>query len=53
MVKSYRLPLSISKGYAVYDKETDADLKSVFRRADEAMYQDKTDYYLHNGGSPR
>lgn len=52
-VKSYRLPLSISKGYAVYDKETDADLKSVFRRADEAMYQDKTDYYLHNGESPR
>lgn len=42
-------PLAISKGYAVYIPGKDLDVQSVFRRADEAMYSDKTAYYkLHD-----
>nr|MCR5417867.1 GGDEF domain-containing protein [Lachnospiraceae bacterium] len=37
--------LSISKGYAVYDKTLDEDCESTFVRADNAMYADKNDYY--------
>ena len=39
------LPLSFSKGAAVFDTEKDADFRSVFIRADEAMYNDKNKYY--------
>lgn len=42
-------PLAISKGYAIYVPGKDLDVQSVFRRADEAMYSDKTAYYkLHD-----
>ena len=43
--KSYRMPLSLSKGFASYDRKTDREYLDVFRRADEAMYQDKAQYY--------
>ena len=43
--KSYQTPLSLSKGYAAYDRKTDREYLDVFRRADEAMYQDKAAYY--------
>ena len=35
------LQVYISKGMAVYSPELDADIKSVIRRADVAMYEDK------------
>lgn len=43
--KTYHLPLSISKGCAVFEKEKDTEYKSVFQRADTTMYQDKDAYY--------
>ena len=43
--KPYQTPLSLSKGYAVYDKEKDAEYREVFKRADENMYRDKDAYY--------
>lgn len=39
------VPLAVSKGAASYIKGTDFDCKSVFRRADEAMYADKAAWY--------
>ena len=47
--RSYVVPLSLSKGCAIYDKERDADYKSVFKRADMAMYADKNAYYQAHG----
>ena len=43
--RSYRVPLSLSKGMAAFDPAGDEGYKSVLRRADEAMYRDKADYY--------
>ena len=43
--KTYHLPLSISKGCAVFEKEKDTEYKTVFQRADTTMYQDKDAYY--------
>ena len=40
---------SISAGSAVYNPETDSDYRSVFNRADTAMYNDKREYYLTHG----
>ena len=37
---------SISAGSAVYDRGTDREYRSVFNRADTAMYNDKREYYL-------
>ena len=42
-------PLAISKGAAFFDKESDKQYKAVFRRADGAMYADKTAWYEKNG----
>lgn len=39
------LPLGISAGYAIYDKVKDKDFMSTYKRADEAMYQEKRAYY--------
>ena len=39
------VPLAVSKGAASYVKGTDLDCKSVFHRADEAMYADKAAWY--------
>jgi diguanylate cyclase (GGDEF)-like protein len=37
--------LAISKGAAIYDPEVDQAYKDVFKRADEAMYKNKSEYY--------
>ena len=40
--------LSVSVGSTVYDPASDRDFRSVFLRADEAMYRNKNEYYrLH------
>ena len=44
---------SISKGYAIYQKDSGDDFQAVYRRADEAMYRDKDSYYEQNGNSGR
>jgi len=38
-------PLAISMGTAEYDPAVDKAYKDVFKRADEAMYRDKAEYY--------
>ncbi|MBP5281908.1 MAG: diguanylate cyclase [Lachnospiraceae bacterium] len=38
-------PLAISKGAAVYNPELDKAYKDVFKRADEAMYRNKAEFY--------
>lgn len=43
--RPYEAPLVLSKGAAVYKPGEDPDYKSVFRRADRAMYEDKAAYY--------
>ena len=35
------VPVSIAKGFALYDPETDHDFCRVFNRADDAMYKNK------------
>ena len=40
-----KAPLTISKGASTYIKGRDLDVKSVFRRADKGMYEDKANYY--------
>ena len=35
------IPISIARGVATYDPETDASFVDVFNRADDAMYQNK------------
>jgi diguanylate cyclase (GGDEF)-like protein len=44
---------SISAGSTVYDRGTDRDYRSVFNRADMAMYNDKREYYLIHGDRRR
>ena len=45
----YKCPLSISKGYCVYDSAEDREYIDTFRKADNAMYRDKAEYYkLHD-----
>ncbi len=41
--RSYDTPLSISMGFTFYDD--DKDYKTVFKRADEAMYFNKQEFY--------
>lgn len=43
--KAYRAPLSLSKGFAAFAPGQDAGYLAAFRRADEAMYRDKAEYY--------
>ena len=38
-------PLAISKGFSSYMPGKDSSVQAVFRRADKAMYDDKTAYY--------
>ncbi len=49
----YQRPLTISKGAAAYLPGQDTECRAVFRRADEAMYQDKANYYLSQGDRRR
>jgi len=39
------VPLAVSKGAAFYDAGKDAAYKDVFKRADDAMYHNKSEYY--------
>ena len=41
-------PVTISKGYAVFDAATDNCYQNTFERADHAMYEDKKAYYSKN-----
>ena len=51
--RSYVVPLAVSKGFAVYDPETDTEYLEVFKRADIAMYDDKRAYYSRYGDRRR
>lgn len=51
--KQYVFPLAISKGAAIYDPERDDGFRSVFKRADTAMYDDKRAYYENRGEERR
>ena len=42
---SVPVELEISVGYAYYDSGSDPNYKSVFNRADAAMYEDKREFY--------
>lgn len=47
--RPYKSALSVSKGAAVFGVGEDATYQDVFRRADQAMYKEKTVYYTtHN-----
>ena len=48
--KRYAMTLSFSHGGAVYRPGKDADFKEVFKRADQAMYENKNEYYEKIGG---
>ena len=50
---SYEVPLALAKGGAVYMPGEDADFKAVFKRADQAMYEDKWAYYETHGDPHR
>ncbi len=43
--KAYKTPLSLSKGCSAYQAERDTEYREAFRRADDAMYADKAEYY--------
>lgn len=47
--KRYAMTLSFSGGGTVYRPGRDADFKEVFKRADEAMYRNKGEYYRQFG----
>ena len=47
--REYEMELAVSKGYAIYDKNTDKEYRDVFKRADAAMYEDKRRYYTSHG----
>ncbi len=51
--KTYEMNLTLSRGYAVYEPEADRNFKAVFKRADEAMYRNKGEYYEKHGTRPR
>ncbi len=48
--RPYVAPLSLAKGAAAYIPGTDASYMEVFKRADQAMYEDKRAYYEKHGG---
>lgn len=51
--KRYAMTLSFSGGGAVYRPGEDAAFKEVFKRADEAMYNNKGNYYKQFGDRRR
>ncbi len=51
--KTYEMNLALSRGYSFYEPEVDRNFKAVFKRADEAMYQNKREYYKKNGDRRR
>ena len=50
---AYEEPLAVSKGAAVFDHLQDKDFKTLFARADEAMYACKAEYYRTHGDRRR
>lgn len=48
-VRGNQAGFSISAGSAVYNRRTDREYRSVFNRADAAMYNDKREYHLTHG----
>ncbi len=48
-VRGNQAGFSISAGSAVYNRGTDREYRSVFNRADAAMYNDKREYHLTHG----
>lgn len=48
-----RSSVTAASGCAVFDPESDTGYRDVFKRADNAMYNDKKQYYLANGGRDR
>ena len=48
--KDYDIPVTFSKGGAVYDPEKDTEYKQIFKRADDRMYEDKAKHYAALGG---
>lgn len=51
--KSYSFPIYVSKGYAVYQKDTDSEYKDVSHRADLMMYRDKDEFYKEHSDFER
>lgn len=51
--RAYQIPLSVSKGFAVFRPDVDSQVREVFRRADEVMYADKAAYYATHGDRRR
>ena len=51
--KRYAMSLSFSRGGAIYHPGRDYDYKEVFKRADEAMYVNKSFYYRQLGHCDR
>ncbi|MBQ8913988.1 MAG: diguanylate cyclase [Lachnospiraceae bacterium] len=51
--KTYEMTLSFSKGASVFRPESDSDYQTVFKRADEAMYANKGQYYRQFGDRRR
>ena len=51
--KNYEMTLSFSRGASVYRSGEDADYQTVFKRADEAMYANKGQYYRQFGDRRR
>lgn len=51
--KNYEMTLSFSRGASVYRYGEDADYQTVFKRADEAMYANKGQYYRQFGDRRR
>ena len=43
--KEYKMPLTISKGISSFQPGVDTSFREVLRRADDAMYKDKEDFY--------
>ncbi|MBP5661628.1 MAG: diguanylate cyclase [Clostridia bacterium] len=48
--RNYPMYLSFSKGFAVYLPGIDREYREVFKRADEAMYREKSDHYRRQEG---
>lgn len=49
----FKFPLNISKGWSAYNKEKDFSYREIFKRADTAMYNDKSIYYKNHTGADR
>jgi GGDEF domain-containing protein len=41
LVENKELKISIAKGFAIYDPDNDLCFNNVFKRADNAMYENK------------